>query len=157
MNLANLRRSQRIEIAAAEMIVVRADDYVFVGLSRKPSEHVVYGRVRGFDVDVKSDVQVFRKGERRRLRAAVDLVLHFFHRFSGGLKPGIRRRILDLQHFNANVFRSTDAAKASQQVFFTVPQYSIDDDERLRAMIARVDGLGDELRMLRKSLMLTSF
>ena len=64
MNLANLRRSQRIEVAAAQMIVVRADDDVFVGLPGQPCENVVDRRARRFDVDVQAKCEAC-PGKRR--------------------------------------------------------------------------------------------
>src|ERR1700686_3547934 len=64
MDLADLRGGEGIEVAAAEMIIMRADDDVFVGLARQPCEHIVDRGARGFDVDVKG--QVKGVGERER-------------------------------------------------------------------------------------------
>ena len=57
MDLADLRWGKRIEVAAAEVIVVCADDDVFVGLSRQPRENVVDGGASGLDVDVKREMK----------------------------------------------------------------------------------------------------
>ena len=46
MNLADLRRRKRIDIAVTEMIVVRADDDVLVGLAGKIGQHIVHGGAR---------------------------------------------------------------------------------------------------------------
>ena len=52
MDLPDLRRGQRIIVAAPQMIVVSSDDDIFVCLSRQIREHVIDGRARGFDVHV---------------------------------------------------------------------------------------------------------
>ena len=97
------------------------------------------------------------KSERRGLGARVDLLLHVFQRFARGLKPGFRDRILHLHHDDADILRAADAAEARQQIFFAVAQFAVDDDDRFRAVIAGVDGLGDQLRMLRQSVIAALF
>ena len=54
MDLADLRRGERIGIAVTEMIVVRANDDVFVGFARKIGKDVAYGGTDGIDVHVES-------------------------------------------------------------------------------------------------------
>ena len=67
MNLADLRRRERIVIAVAEMIVVRAENDVFVGFAGQIREHVVHRGARGFDVHV--DRQMHMCSETRTRRA----------------------------------------------------------------------------------------
>ena len=50
MNLADLRRRERIVVPIAKMIVVRAEDHVFVGLAGQIRQHIVHGAARRFDV-----------------------------------------------------------------------------------------------------------
>ena len=63
MNLADLRRRERIVVAVTEMIVVRAEDDVFVGFAGEIGEHVVDGVARRFDVHVDRQVQGIGKGK----------------------------------------------------------------------------------------------
>ena len=81
----------------------------------------------------------------------VDLLLHLFQGLAGGLKPRVRDRVLHLHHHDADILRPADAAEARQQIFFAVAQLAVENDHRLRSVIAGVDGLGDELRVLRES------
>ena len=53
MNLTDLRWRQRIGVAAAQVIVVRADDDVLVGLAGQIRQHIVDLRVRRLDVDLQ--------------------------------------------------------------------------------------------------------
>ena len=157
MDLADLRGGEGIEVAAAEMIIMRADDDVFVGLARQPCEHIVDRGARGFDVDVKGQVKCVGERERCGLGGGVDLLLSILQRFSRGLKPRFRNRILRLHHDNANIFRATDAAEAGQQIFFSVAQFAVEHDHGFRSVIAGIDGLGNELRVLRESVVAAFF
>ena len=67
MNLADLRRRERIEIAVTEMIVVRAENDVFVGFAGEVGEDVVDGGASGFDADGERWRLAWR--ERRTKRA----------------------------------------------------------------------------------------
>ena len=73
MNLPDLRGRERIGIAVAEMIVVRADDDVFVGFAGEIGEDIVDGGVERIDVHVDAQVQRVGKGEGCGLGAGVDL------------------------------------------------------------------------------------
>ena len=66
MNLADLRRRERIHVAVAQMIVVRADDDVFVGLPRKVGEHIIHRGACALDVDAERNAQIAGKRERIR-------------------------------------------------------------------------------------------
>ncbi len=90
MNLPDLRRRERIGIAVTQMIVVRADDDVFVGLAGKIGEDVAYGGVERIDMHVDAQVQRGGKGEGSGLGACVDLVLHGGERFARGGEPILR-------------------------------------------------------------------
>ena len=56
MHLADLRRRQRVLVAVAEMVVVRADDDVFVGLARQIAEDVVNRGLLALDIHVERDL-----------------------------------------------------------------------------------------------------
>ena len=51
MNLPDLRRRERIGITIAQMIIVRADDDVFVRLAGHIGEHVIHGGMDRVDMD----------------------------------------------------------------------------------------------------------
>ena len=63
MNLANLRRGERIDVSISQVIVMSADDDVLVGLAREVREHIVYRGPRALDIDVQRNLQVGRKCE----------------------------------------------------------------------------------------------
>ncbi len=150
MNLSNLRRSQRIVVATTEMIVVRANDDVLIGLARQVSEDVVHGGPRRFDVDVDGHVQRIGKSERLRLGGVVDLSLHVCKRLACALAPPVRRIILHLHQDDPGVFGTADAAEARQEIFLAVAQLSVDQHQCLGAVVACVDGFGDQLRVARE-------
>ena len=75
MDLPNLRRRQRIGIAASKVIEMRANDDVFACLARKIRENVIDLRVRGFDIHLQRQLQRSGKCKRVRLAAVVDLLL----------------------------------------------------------------------------------
>ena len=52
MYLPDLRRSERIDIAVAQMVIVRAHDDVFIGFAGQISQYVVYRGVEHLDLDV---------------------------------------------------------------------------------------------------------
>ena len=144
--------ASELESPVAQVIVVRADDDVFVGLAGKIREHVVHPGVGRLDVNLQRELQRLRKRKRCRLAQVVDLLLHLGQRLARRLEPALGDRVLHLQQHDANVLRAAHAAEAHQQVLFAVAQLSVDEDHRLGAVIARVDGLGNQLRMLRQAL-----
>ncbi len=153
MDLADLRGRQRVGITAAQVIVMRADDDVLVGLARKIGQHVVHPRVRRLDVHLHGELQRLRKSERRRLAEVVDLLLDLSQRLAGRLEPALGDGVLHLQQHDADVLRPAYAAEAHEQIFFAVAEFPVDQHHRLGAVIARVDRLGDQLRMLRQPVM----
>jgi len=80
-----------------------------------------------------------------------DLALHLGQRLPGGVEPVLRDVVLHLQQYDAGIFGSADAPKAGQEIFFAVSQLAVDQHNRLRTMVARVDGLRDQLRMTGKT------
>ena len=155
VNLADLRRSEGIEGAAAEMVVMGADNDVFVGFTGKISEDVVDGGMSGFDIHGKRGMQGFRKCEGSRFRGGVDLLLNLFQRLPCRAEPVVSYRVFHLGKQEANVFRTAHAAKAGQQIFLAVTEVSIYQDHALGTVIACVDGLGDELGVSGQALIST--
>src|SRR5437016_4138269 len=117
MNLPNLRRGERIEVAAAQMIVMRAHDYIFVGLARQPGENIIDRSPRRLDVNLYQSVKTLREVKGSGLGTRVDLFLNLLQRFSQGLEPRFGCRVLHLDKEDANIFRPAHAAEASQQIF----------------------------------------
>ena len=72
MNLSDLRGRERIEVAATQVIVVSADDDVFIGLPGQLCQYVVDRGASGFDVDVQREMKRVGEGKRLRLRGRVD-------------------------------------------------------------------------------------
>lgn len=153
MNLSDLGGRERIDVSAAEVIVVRADDYIFISLPRKISKHVIHCGPGGLDVHRERCVLTRRQFERRRPGRRVDLILQSSERLPCRLQPFIGHGILDLRKDDADIFRPAHAAEASQQILFAIAQFSIQHDQRLGSMVAGVDRLGDDLRVARHSLL----
>ena len=151
MNLADLRRRERIDVAVTEMIVVRADDDVLIGLAGKIGEHVVHGGARLLDIDAERNLQLVGKRERRGRRRRIDLILHVGERFSRRCKPCVRGVVFRLHDHDAGVLGPVDAAEFRELILFAVSQFSVDQDHGFGAMIPRVDRLGDQLGVLRQS------
>ena len=123
-----------------------------VGLARKIGQHVVHASVRRLDVNFQRELQSLWKRERSGLPQVVDLLLDLSQRLAGGLEPALGDRILHLQQHDADVLRAADAAETHQQIFFALVQLSVNEDDGFSAVIAGVDGFGDELRMLGQAL-----
>ncbi len=111
MDLPDLRGRKRIEIAAAEMVIMRAKNDILAGFAGKIGEDVVHFGVDGLDVDGKRGAQRVRKVERRRFVRGIDLLLHILQSLSCRLKPAVRDIVLHLGEQNADVFRAADAAE----------------------------------------------
>ena len=120
MDLADLRWGQRIEIAPAQVIIVRAHNHVLIGFTGEVGKHVVDGGLRGFNVHFQRKTKVVRKRKGCRLGCSIDLALDIGQRFSGRAKPGFHGRVLCLDEENSAVDRPADAAKSRQQIFFTL-------------------------------------
>ncbi len=67
MNLPDLRRREGIEIAPAEMIVVRPDDHVFIALAGQPRENIVDRCACGLDVDMERQMERVGESEQTRV------------------------------------------------------------------------------------------
>src|SRR5580704_96740 len=78
MDLADLRRSERIEIAAPEVVVVSAEDNVFIGFAGEIGEDVVDGSAGGLDADGEHGGLSGGKGEGGGLGGGVDLFVKIF-------------------------------------------------------------------------------
>src|SRR5580692_1356218 len=154
MDLADLRRSERIEIAATEVIVVSAEDEVFVGFAGEIGKDVVDGGASGLNADGKSGYLSGGKGEGSGLGGGVNLFVEVFEGFAEGLKPGIGNGIFDLGAEDADVFWAADAAKTSEKIFFAVREFAIDEDDGFCAVIAGIDSFGDELGVAGRPLMI---
>ena len=154
MDLADLRRSERIEIAAPEVIVVRAENDVFVGFAGEIGEDVVDGGASGLDADGEHGSLRGGKGEGSGLGGGVNLFVEVFEGFAEGLKPGIGNGIFNLGAEDADIFWAADAAEASKNIFFAVREFAIEEDDGFRAVIAGVNGFGDELGVASGTLMI---
>src|SRR5207302_5904817 len=116
------------------MIVVRADDDVFVGFAGQIGQDVVYAGVEHVDLDVDVQVQRAGKGEGFRLGVCVDLILHGGEGFARGGKPVLRGSIFDLHEQDAGVFRTADAAEAGQHVLFAIAKLAVEHNDGLGAV-----------------------
>ena len=65
MDVPDLRRRERVLIAQTQMIVMRADDHVLVGVARKVGGHVVHGLHFVPNIDGQIDLEL---GKRERMR-----------------------------------------------------------------------------------------
>ena len=65
----------------------------------------------------------------------------------GRLEPAFGDGVFHLGKKYADILRAVHAAEAGEQIFFAITKFAIEKDEAFRAVIACVDGLGDELRM----------
>jgi hypothetical protein len=98
---------------------------------------------------VSAAVLILPAARTTRLRRVVNLLLQFPERFARRLEPALRHIVLDLNKNDAGIFRPAHAAESREQILFAVAQLAIHQHQRLRAMVAGVDGFGHQLRMLR--------
>ncbi len=82
------------------------------------------------------------------LAVGVDLLLHVGQILAGSLKPVLGRCVFRLHQQDAGVLRAGFSSETHQQVLFAVAQLPIQQDHRFRAVIARIDRLGDQVGML---------
>src|SRR5437763_4371846 len=75
MDLSDLIWSKGGRIATAEVIVVSADNDIFIGLAGKVGKNIVDGGAKEFDVDFQGEMQIVGKGKRVGLVRLVDLIL----------------------------------------------------------------------------------
>ncbi len=86
-----------------------------------------------------------------RRRESIDLVLHVPRGISAAaMNQALAASFLCLHDHDAGIFRPVHAAEFGELVVFVLGQFSVHQDYGFGAMIARVDGLGDQLRMLRQ-------
>src|SRR5712671_2670866 len=148
MNLANERWRKRIVIAAAQMIVMRANDDVLVRLSRQISEHIIYGGAGALNIDLQQNLQIRGKSQRGRIRGSVDFILNVGQRLPRGRKPLLRGGIFHLQEKYPGILGAADASESRERILFTIAQYSVDDNDGFCAVIPGIDRFGDQLRVL---------
>jgi len=147
MELADQRWGERSVIAASQVVVVRAQDDVLVGLAGQIGEHVADHGMFLLDSGIKSDVKSLRKSEGRWIARVVNLMLQVEEVFSLGAEPGSRGIIFDLDNGDADVSLSAVAAEMRQQIFLSFSQCAVQHDDGDGAMLTRQDGLGDEVAM----------
>ena len=133
------------------MIVVRANDDVFVGLPGKVRQDILHGGARALDVDVEGNAQIAGECEGIRRCSRVQMILNCGERLPGGREPGLRDIVLGLDHDDAGILRTVHASKSGEQILFAIAQLSVDQDDRPGAVISRVDRLGDQLGMFGES------
>src|SRR5260370_32790187 len=143
MNLANERWRKRIVIAAAQMIVMRANDDVLVRLSRQIGEHIIYGSAGALNIDLQRNLEIRGKSERVRIRGRVDLILNVGQRLPRGCKPLLRGGIFHLQEKYPGILGAADASESRERILFTIAQFSVDDDDGFCAVISGLDRFRD--------------
>ena len=143
------------KVTAAEMIVMRTENHIFVGFAGEIGQDVVHFCVGGLNIDRERGVHGIGKAKDAGLRGGIDLILHVFQRFASGLKPAFRDCIFHLSKNNPSILRAVHAAEAGEKVFFAIAKFAVEKDEALSAMIARVDRLSDKLRVSGKALIAT--
>src|ERR1019366_95322 len=111
-DLTNLRRSERIKVASAQVGVVGADDDVLVGLARQVPEHIVHRGPCAFDVHSERNMQLAGKFERAGVRGSIDQILDAGERLPCCCEPGFCHRILDLYEDYAGILRSAEASES---------------------------------------------
>ena len=55
---------------------------------------------------------------------------------------------------DTDVFGAADAAETSEKIFFAVGEFAIEEDDGFRAVIAGIDGFGDQLGVTSGTLMI---
>ena len=130
------------------MVIVRAEYDVLIGLTGEIGKHIVYGCPRGFNIDLQREMKIVRKRKRGRLGDGIDLLLNIGQGLPGRTKPRFRSFILHLYQHDAAVDRAAHASKLRQQIFLTLAQFAVYQDDGFGSVVSGVDGFGNELRML---------
>src|ERR1700739_1640979 len=108
------------------MGVMRAEDDVLICLARKIGQHIVDGGAGSFDLNGKRCLKMIGEGNRKRFATGVDLLLNVLQRRAHSLEPILSNTVFDLREEDADILGPAQAAKMCEQVFFTIPQLSVD-------------------------------
>ncbi len=148
VHLADLRRRQRTLVAEAQVVVVSSEDHVFLRLARQIAGEVVHRGMIALDVHLERHLDVIRQRKRGGRRLGIDLLLQAGDGLAGRSQPLVGDRVLDLRDQDPRVLGTGDAAEAHERVFLSRLRFAVDQDDRLRPVIARVDRLRHELRVM---------
>ena len=154
MDLANLRGSEGIVLAQAEVVVVRADDDSFVGELRvapaQNADHVLRRGGYAPNLHAKSYSQPGRF-IRLRLEFFIDRLLEPRERLPRSSERLVHRSGFRLNQQQPDVIRPGERAELHQQIFFTgMRDRIVHQDHRARSVVARIDGLVDDLSVRRE-------
>ena len=140
MHLAYLGRGQRKHFAQPQMIVVRADNDVFVGLARPITHHIVGVADHALNVGVQVNAQRAGESEGARLQIGIDAFDNFLQGPAGFGEPGIGERRLQLEVRNARVFRARHPAEALQVIRLgRIGDRVVDQNQSAGPMLLRID------------------
>ena len=141
-------RAQRKLLAEAEVVVMRADHDIFVGVAGKIGGYVAHLPGLALDVHREIDLERVWKRERLRLEIFVDLFAQHLQILACGFEPGGRLFSANLHKRNAGIAGSCSAGKDLQLVIRALAvEERIHKDYGFGPVNLGVHGLVLQLRM----------
>src|SRR5688572_10954588 len=128
---------------------MRADHDVLFTASWQISRDIPDRGLLTHDVNPHCDLDTFGKSERDRRALASHLTLQFGDGLVRALEPFVCRGVLCLHDQYFRIFGARYGAEPDQRVLVLRVWIAVDQDDRLRSVIASVDCLGNKARVMR--------
>ena len=150
---AGLAGRERVLSAQPQVIVVRADDDVFIGLAGQEGSHVVHGLDGALDVEIGVHADGIGEGEGLGLEVLIDRGFNFLQALAGIGEPLFDAGFLHLHKRNAGIGGARGDAEFLQFIGLARMVGAVgDQDHAGRTVHFGIGCLGGELRVLGEGL-----